>query len=211
MKFGFQISLDVQDRMCLVVGGGDDSADRVNRLLEARAKVTVISPTLTDDLKRLAASARILHRGRRFRASDVESGVWLVFNTVRSDQVLTRDLFALATQKGFLLCSTDEPDHSTFTMPALVSKGPLRIAISTSGVSPALASRLRQDLEPLFDDRFELFLEWLDAYRAHLQKAEANAEKRRELLRDAVAKVKLHARIEFPKVERKDQNEQKGI
>jgi precorrin-2 dehydrogenase/sirohydrochlorin ferrochelatase len=210
MKFGFQISLDVQDRTCLVLGGGEDSADKANRLLEARAKVTVISPTLTDDLKRLAASAKILHRGRRFRASDVDAGIWLVINTVRGDHVLIRDLFALAKQKGFLLCSTDEPDYSTFTMPALVSKGPLRIAISSSGVSPALASRLRQDLEPLFDDRFEVFLEWLDAYRAHLQKAESNAEKRGELLREAVAKVKLQARLEFPKVERKDQNEQKG-
>jgi precorrin-2 dehydrogenase / sirohydrochlorin ferrochelatase len=210
MKFGFQISLDVQDRICLVIGGAEDSADKVGRLLEARAKVTVISPTLTDDLKRLAASAKILHRGRRFRVSDVESGVWLVLNTVRRDQVLTRDLFALAKQKGFLLCSTDEPDYSTFSMPAVVARGPLRIAISTSGVSPALAARLRQDLEPLFDDRFEVFLEWLDAYRVHLQKAEPNAEKRRELLREAVAKVKLHARIEFPKVERKDQDEQKG-
>jgi precorrin-2 dehydrogenase len=210
MTVGFQISLDVQERVCLVVGGGNESADKVNKLLEARAKVTVISPTLTDELKKLAASAKILHRGRRFRSSDVDSGIWLVLNTVRGDQVLLRDLFALAKQKGFLLCSTDEPDYSTFTMPALVSKGPLRIAISTSGVSPALARRLRQDLEPLFDDRFEVFLEWLDAYRAHLQKTEPHAGKRGELLREAVAKVKLHAKIEFPKVERQDQNERKG-
>jgi precorrin-2 dehydrogenase/sirohydrochlorin ferrochelatase len=209
MKGAFQINLDVQERLCLVIGGGEEATEKVHRLLEAGAKVTVISPSLTDELKKLAASARLLHRGRRFRASDVDDSVWLVMNTVRGDQVLLRDLFNLAKQKSFLICSVDEPEYSNFTMPALVARGPLRIAISTGGVSPALASRLRQDLEPLFDDRFELFLEWLDAYRAHLQKTEPNAQRRHELLRDAVAKVKLQARIEFPKVERREA-EQKG-
>lgn len=203
MKIGLQINLDVKDRLCLVVGGGEEATEKANRLLDAQAKVTIISPTLTESLKSLAASARILHRGRRFRSSDVDEGVWLVMNTVRSDQVLSRDLLALSKQKGFLLCSTDQPEYSTFTMPAVVAKGPLRIAISTSGVSPALASRLRQDLEPLFDSRFEVFLEYLDAYRAHLQQTEPNVEKRRELLRDAVAKVRVQAKIEFPKVEKK--------
>ena len=203
MKFGFQINLDVKDRPCLVVGGGDEATEKTNRLLDTGAKVTVVSPKLSDELKVLAASAKILHRGRRFKASDVEGGIWLVLNTVRTDEVLSRDLYTLAKQKGFLLCSTDQPEYSTFTLPALVQRGPLRIAISTSGVSPALAKRLREDLEPLFDERFEVFLEWLDAYRAHLQATEPHIEKRQQLLRDAVAKVKLHAKIEFPKVEKK--------
>ena len=208
MKFGFQINLDVQDRACMVIGGEDEAAEKTNRLLEAGARVTVVSPKLNEALKGLAASARILHRGRRFKSSDVDGGIWLVMNTVKSDEVLSRDLFNLARQKGFLLCSTDQPDYSTFTMPALVARGPLRIAISTSGVSPALSSRLRQDLEPVFDERFEVFLEYLDAYRAHLQATEQNIEKRHQLLRDAVSKVKLHAKIEFPKVEKKA--EEKG-
>jgi precorrin-2 dehydrogenase/sirohydrochlorin ferrochelatase len=208
MKFGLQINLDVKDRPCMVVGGGDEAAEKANRLLDAGAKVTVISPKLNDALKALAASARILHRGRRFKVSDVDGGVWLVMNTVKTDEVLSRDLLKLSKQKSFLLCSTDQPEYSTFTMPALVAKGPLRIAISTSGVSPALASRLRQDLEPIFDERFEVFLEYLDAYRVHLQTTEPHVEKRHQLLRDAVARVKLHAKIEFPKVERKA--EEKG-
>lgn len=208
MKVGFQINVDVNERVCLVVGGGDDAAEKTGRLLEAGAKVTVVSPKLSVELKSLAAAARILHKGRTFKLSDLEGGVWLVINTVRNDQPLLRDLFTASKQKGFLLCSTDQPDQSNFTMPALVARGPLRIAISTSGVSPALASRLRQDLEPLFDDRFEVFLEYLDAYRAHLQTTEPDAEKRHQLLRDTVAKVKLQARIEYPKVERKA--EQKG-
>jgi precorrin-2 dehydrogenase/sirohydrochlorin ferrochelatase len=205
MRFGLQINLDVKDRPCLVVGGGEEATEKTNRLLEAQGKVTVVSPTLTDELKTLTASARILHRGRRFKASDIDDGVVLVMNTVRGDQVLSRDLLALSKQKGFLLSATDQPDYSTFTMPALVARGPLRIAISTSGVSPALAKRLREDLEPLFDERFEVYLEYLDAYRAHLHSTEPNVEKRQALLRDAVAKVRLQAKIEFPKVEKKEE------
>jgi len=203
MKFGFQINLDVKDRPCLMVGGGDEATEKTKKLLDAGAKVTVISPTLSDELKTLAASAKILHRGRHFKASDVDGGVWLVMNTAKDDQVLVRDLYSLARQKGFLVWSDDQPEYSTFTMPALVARGPLRIAISTSGVSPALARRVKEDLEPLFDERFEVFLEWLDAYRVHLQATEPHVEKRAQLLRDAVAKVKLHAKIEFPKVEKK--------
>jgi hypothetical protein len=69
---------------------------------------------------------------------------------------------------------------------------------------------LRQDLEPLFDERFEVFLEWLDAYRAQLQKTEPNAAKRHEILSELVSKVRLQARIEFPKVERREPGDQKG-
>jgi precorrin-2 dehydrogenase/sirohydrochlorin ferrochelatase len=210
MKCGFQINLDVQDRICLVIGGEEEAAGRVNRLLEAGGKVTVIHPTLTDELKKLAASAKILHRGRHFRVSDADGDVWLIMNTLRGDQALVRDLFALSKKNKFLVYSSDEPNYSTFTMPALVVRGPLRIAISTSGVSPGLASRLRQDLEPLFDERFEVFLEWLDAYRAHLQKTEPNAAKRHEILSELVSKVRLQARIEFPKVERREPSDQKG-
>src|SRR3989304_4996556 len=120
MKFGFQINLDVKDRACLVIGGEGEAADKANRLLEAGARVTLISPKLNDELKSMAASARILHRGRRFKNSDVDEGVWLVMNTVKTDEVLSRDLFKLARQKSFLLCSTDQPDYSTFTMPPRV-------------------------------------------------------------------------------------------
>ena len=63
----------------------------------------------------------------------------------------------------------------------------------------------RQDLEPLFDQRFETFLEYLDAYRGHLQQTEPDGDKRRQLLIDAVAKVRLEARIQYPKVERKEE------
>lgn len=195
---GLQISLDVKGRSCLVLGGDDEAAEKVNRLLEAGAKVTVISPTLNDALRKLTASAKILHRGRLFRAADAD-GVVLVINTLRGNPDFSKSLYELARQERFLLCSTDQPETSTVMMPAVVSRGHLRLAISTSGVSPALASLLRQQFEHMFDDEFASFLDWVATGRDETKASEPDAEQRRGLLRDLVNGFKITGKVEYPK------------
>ena len=196
---GFQISLDVKGRSCLVLGGDDEAAEKTQRLLDAGAKVTVISPTLNDALRKLTSTAKVLHRGRLFRAADVE-GVVLVINTLRDNPDFSKSLYELAKQERFLLCSTDQPEVSTVMMPAVVSRGYLRLAISTSGVAPALASRLRQDFEQLFDEEFQAFVAWLATIRDETREAEPDAERRRAQLQELVNGFRLTARIEYPKV-----------
>lgn len=196
---GFPITLDVRGRLCVVLGGDDEAADKVQRLLDAGAKVTVINPTLNDTLRKLTASAKILHRGRLFRSTDAEGAV-LVLNTLRADREQAKSLYDLAQKERVLLCSTDQPEFSTVMMPALVTRGHLRLAVSTSGVAPALAARLRQELEQVFDARFEAFLEWLAKMREEAQGAEPDAEKRRVQLRQAVEGFALGATIQYPKV-----------
>ena len=195
---GFQLSLDVKGRLCLVIGGDEEAADKAERLLEAGAKVTVVHPTLHDRLKRLAAAAKIIHRVRTFRASDAE-GVTLVLNTLRTDDDYAKSLYDLAKKERFLLCSTDRPEYSTCMMPALVSRGHLRLAVSTSGVAPALASRLRQDLEALFDEEFQAFLSWLEGQREELQQAQDDAEVRRRALRETVEGFRLSGSLTYPR------------
>ena len=195
---GFQLSLDVKGRPCLVLGGDDEAADKVQRLLDAGAKVTVISPSLNDALRKLTASAKVIHRGRSFRATDAD-GAMLVINTVRGDSAYSKSLYELALKERFLLCSVDQPEYSNVMMPALVNRGHLRLAISTSGVAPALSGRLRQDLEEMFGDEFPSFLEWLGQLREEIQKAETDAEQRRSRLREAVEGFKLNGSIQYPK------------
>jgi precorrin-2 dehydrogenase/sirohydrochlorin ferrochelatase len=194
---GFQLSLDVKGRVCVVLGGDEEAAEKVTRLLEAGAKVTVVNPTLNDALRKLTAAGKILHRGRLFRSTDAQ-GVTLVINTLRSDQDFSRSLYDLALKERFLLCTVDAPDYSTAMLPAVVNSGHLRIAVSTSGVAPALASRLRQDLEPLFGETFRSFLDWLAAVRDETKEAEPDAEQRRAKLRSAVDGFKLTGTIEYP-------------
>ena len=206
---GFQLSLDVKGRTCLVLGGEDEAAEKAQRLLDAGARVIVISPTLNETLRTLASSAKVLHRGRLFRAADTE-GVVLVVNTLRGDPDFSRSLYDRAKKERFLLCSTDQPEVSTVMMPALMSGGYLRLAISTSGVAPALASRLREQFGDLFNDEFRVFLEWLAVIRDETQQTEPDAERRRAKLREAIEGFRITGRIEYPKAWLEERAKPKG-
>ena len=199
MNPGFQISIDVRDRSCLVIGGEEEAVEKIQRLLDAEAKITVINPTLHTTLRKLTASGKIVHRGRTFRTTDVQGGVTLVINTLRHDSDLAKLLFDLARTERFLVWSIDRPELSTVTMPALVRRGHLRVAISTSGAAPALAKAIRQDLEIFFDDEFVDCLNWLASVREEVQKGELSEVKRREHLQQVLEGFRLTGNIVFPK------------
>ncbi|MCS6297321.1 MAG: bifunctional precorrin-2 dehydrogenase/sirohydrochlorin ferrochelatase [Nitrospira sp.] len=196
---GFQISLDVRGWPVLVIGGNEEAADKVQRLLDAGAKVTVISPTLHEILRKLAASAKIIHRGRHFRANDLES-VILVLNTLREDRELAHSLIRLAREQKFLLWSVDQPDVSNVVMPAVVSSGHVRVAISSSGQAPALSGFMKEDLERILDGEFAAFVDWLAQLREQAKANEPDAEKRRALLREALDGFRLLGKVQYPKV-----------
>lgn len=206
---GFQLSLDVKGRACLVLGGEDEAFDKTQRLLEAGAKVTVIHPTLNVPLRKLAASAKIIHRARRFRATDTP-GVLLVLNTLRDDPEFSKSVMEAAVSERFLLWSVDQPEASNVIMPALVSRGALRIAISSSGAAPALARRLREDLERVFDADFEAYLTWLGDLRERTVAEEPDAERRRTLLREAVEGFRLTGTVDYPRAWQEARATQQG-
>ena len=196
---GFQLSLDARGRSCLVIGGDNPAVEKVERLLDAGAKVTVIHPTLHSALRKLTASGKIIHRGRTFRSTDVQYGVTLVLNTLRQDYELAKLLFELAKTEKFLLWSMDHPELSTVMMPALVQRGHLRMAISTSGASPALAKSLREQLESVFDEEFIEWLASLAALREKLRTSETSEVRRREQLQQAIEGFRLAGHIEYPR------------
>lgn len=195
---GFQVSLDLMGRLCLVIGGDEEAAEKTLRLLDAEAKVVVVSPTMNDTLRKLTASGKVIHRGRHFRSTDAQ-GVFFVLNVLRNDTGLSKSLFELAKTERFLLWSVDQPELSTVMMPAVVNRGHLRLAISTSGASPVLASALRQESEQLFDDEFVKFLEWLGTLREKLRQDELDDVKRHERLREAVNGFHLTGTLAYPK------------
>jgi precorrin-2 dehydrogenase/sirohydrochlorin ferrochelatase len=210
---GFPLSLDVRGWPVLVVGGDEEAADKTQRLLEAGAKVTVISPTLHETLKQLAASAKVIHRGRHFRESDSENAI-LILNTIRGDKEFSRSLLALARQKKFLLWSVDQPEASTVTMPAVLACGHVRVAITTSGMAPALSAFIKEDLERIFGEEFAAFVEWLGQLREQAKSNEPDVEKRRALLREALDGFRLLGKVQYPKVwadERAKQSAGSGV
>lgn len=196
---GFPLVLDVKGWSVVVIGGDEEAAEKSQRLLESGARVTVISPTLNEALKQLAASAKVIHRGRHFRETDLEQTI-LVLNTLRGDRDFAKSLLAKAREKGFLLWSVDYPEASSVTMPAVVASGHARVAISTSGVAPALSGFMKEDLERILDPEFAAFVDWLGELRAQAKANEPDAEKRRALLREALDGFRLLGKVQYPKV-----------
>jgi precorrin-2 dehydrogenase len=196
---GFPLTLDVKGYPVLILGGDEEAAEKTQRLLDAGAKVTVIAPTLHEHLRQLAASAKIIHRGRHFRETDLESPI-LVLNMIRGDKDFSRLLFGKARERKILLWSIDHPEASTVNMPAVVASGHARVAISTSGMAPALSGFMKEDLERILDSEFAAFVEWLGHLREQAKSNEPDVEKRRTMLREALDGFRLLGKVQYPKV-----------
>ncbi len=196
---GFPLVLDVRGWLVLVIGGDEEASDKSQRLLESGARVTVISPTLNEPLRLLAASGKIIHRGRQFRETDLEHAI-LILNTIRGDRDFAQMLLAKARDKGVLLWSVDYPEASSVTMPAVAAVGHVRVAVSTSGMVPALSGFMKEDLERILDAEFIDFVEWLGQLREQAKANEPDAEKRRTLLRDALDGFRFLGKVQYPKV-----------
>jgi len=159
----FPAFLDLNGKLCAVVGGGGVGERKVRSLLKAGALVKVIAPELTPALFRLTEKGRITHLSRPYRRRDL-TGTFLVI--AATDCRETNERVSLeALEKGILVNVADDPAHSSFIVPSIVKRKDLVVAVSTSGRSPALARILRQKLEKEIGPEYALLLEFLAALR----------------------------------------------
>jgi precorrin-2 dehydrogenase/sirohydrochlorin ferrochelatase len=168
----YPIQLDVKGRRCLVVGGGGVGTRKVDTLLSCGAQVTVVSREVTDGLRRLSAEGLIRLWERFYAASDLE-GVFLVIGAT-DDEDLNFRISGDAAALNILCNIADRPEKCNFILPAIVQRGDLVLTVSTSGKSPALAKKLRRELEHQFGDEYAVLLRLMGAIRKRLL-AEAHA------------------------------------
>jgi len=173
----YPVNLDIQNRNCLVVGGGSVGTRKVTTLLNCSAQVTVVSPEATARLLEMAASGSIELKKRAFRPSDLD-GMFLVVGATDNED-LNREIHKGAERLGLLCNIADRPEACNFILPSIVNRGDLIIAISTSGKSPAFAKKLRKELEKKFGKEYAAFLKLMGAIRKKLlsQKHEPEAHK----------------------------------
>ena len=162
----YPVNLDIRGRSCLVVGGGRVGARKVDTLLKCGANVTVVSPEATSAVDRLADAGAIVLARREYRSSDVK-GRFLVIGAT-DDEGLNRQIHADAERLNLLCNIADRPEICNFILPAIVSRGDLTIAVSTSGQSPAFAKSLRQRLGKEFGPEYGSFLVLMGAIRQRL-------------------------------------------
>jgi precorrin-2 dehydrogenase/sirohydrochlorin ferrochelatase len=176
----FPMFLKLEGRRCLVVGAGRVGENKIAGLLGTGAELIVISPRATRRVTGWAATGKLCWHPRRFRPEDLNQMFMVVAAT--SKLAVNELVFSEARRRGVLCNAVDDPDRCDFFYPAVVRRGPLQIAISTNGQSPALAQRLRHDLEQQFGPAYEPWLNELGQARRALLARNMDAIERKALL-----------------------------
>ena len=176
----FPILLKLEGRTCLVVGAGRIAAAKTAGLLRHGAQVVVVAPKAVTWIREKERSGKLAWRRRAFSSRDVR-GAFLVVAATNS-VALNCAVFRACQDRGVLCNVVDDPEHCDFFYPAVVHRGPLQIAISTDGRSPALAARLRRELEKQFGPEWGSFVKHIGKLRQKLLSAGMPSEKKREQL-----------------------------
>ncbi len=163
----YPVFLDLAGKTVVVIGGGRVAHQKVEGLLKAGAHVTVISPQLDAAMSGLAAEGRFRHVQREYRAGDLE-GYLLAF-VATDDRSVNAAVATEGKERGVWVNAVDDPPNCDFIMPGIVERGRLVIAVSTSGTSPAVARKMREELEQFLTEEYVLMLELAAEVRAELR------------------------------------------
>ncbi len=151
----YPVFLNLEGRRCVVIGGGKIAEGKVLKLIDSGAKITVISPDATPAIGDAANRGDIEFHLRKYQAGDLQGAFLAIAAT--NDRVVNQEIFEEAENLGVLLNAVDDPPRCSFIAPSIVERGPVTLAISTGGASPALARKLRETLAK------SPALDWADA------------------------------------------------
>jgi len=162
MKY-LPIFLNICDKTGLVVGGGATATRKVELLLRANAKVTVVAPRLTEQLQNWVDEGRITYRADHFAPTDLQHCRLVIAAT--NDKAINEQVSMLAQAQGTPVNVVDQPQLCSFIMPSIIDRSPVQIAISTGGASPVLARLLRARLETLIPAAYGKLAEFVASFR----------------------------------------------
>lgn len=177
----YMACLDLRGRSCLVVGGGMVALEKAQGLVECGAQVTVVAPDVCDELR--ALDVELLER--RYRAADLDGRSLVIAASSRRevDRAVSRDASARS-----LFCNVaDVPELCSFILPAILRRGPIAVAVSTGGASPALAQRLRDDIASIVTDEHAALARRLRELRPLVRQRYETYEERKRFFADLVA------------------------
>jgi len=164
----YPIFLKIADKPVLVVGAGSIAYRKINALLQCGADVTVVSPEAVEDIKLLAEKGQIQWKQREFEDQDVNDCFLIVAST--SNREINVRITELARANRIYINVVDVPDLCDFYVPSIVDRSPLKIAISTEGMAPAFARRIRKELEMQFPESIGKYVMLLGSLRESVRK-----------------------------------------
>lgn len=176
MNFRYPIFLDVEGKRCLVTGEGFEIAAKIRMLVSRGARVTYVNPTADEAIAALAAEERITWHARNFQSTDLDECLLVI-----TDLPDNAGIFGLAEERKILCNAVDDPAHCRFSFGSVVSRDDLTIAISTNGIAPALAMRLRERLEREVGEEYAQFVAILGELRPEITRSISKFEERKAL------------------------------
>ncbi|MBF7084534.1 bifunctional precorrin-2 dehydrogenase/sirohydrochlorin ferrochelatase [Desulfallas sp. Bu1-1] len=183
MEF-YPVFLNLVNKKCLVVGGGNVAERKVSALVRCGAEVTVVSPSLTPILQEMVKRGQISYRRGFYQSSDLD-GVYLVISATNDEQ--TNGIIAGdCSSRNIMINVVDDPTRCSFFVPSVVHRGALKLAISTGGKSPKLAKIIRESLEKEFGPQFEEFVNFIGDMRERVISEVADPRKRNQILKHLV-------------------------
>ncbi len=185
------IYLDLKDRLCVVIGGGEVAARKVGLLLRARARVRVCAPELGQGLQALLVEDKIEHRAERFHPDLLDGAVLVIAAT--DDEAVNRAVHEAACARNIPVNVVDRPELCSFIMPSIVDRSPVIAAVSTGGASPVFARLIRARLESLIPANFGRLARLAAEFRNQVKARIRHPDRRRrfweEVLQGYVAEL----------------------
>ena len=160
------LHIDLKGRKAMVIGGGSVAERKVKTLLDYGADLTVVSPELNSPLRELFNTGKISYLDDIYRPAYLKYKFLVICAT--DDEEVNRQAADHCIERGILVNSVSEPDRCTFFFPALLKKGPLTVAVSTAGSSPALSRRIKEQLDGYFGQEYEIYLSYLGEIRPRI-------------------------------------------
>jgi siroheme synthase-like protein len=182
----FPIFVKVENRLIVVIGGGHIAEAKISGVLSAGARIRLIAPSITPQIAEWVRFGKIDWLPKEFEAADLHEAFLVIAAT--SAPGVNEAVFREAEARGLLCNAVDDVEHCHFYYGAVVQRGDLQIAISTNGKSPALAQRLRQELEMEFRPEYEAWLQWLGAAREVLRASDPHSETTKKLLHELASR-----------------------
>ena len=176
----YPIHLNLSNRLCVVIGGGEVALRKVRSLIEAGGKVRVISPEAHLDLEALETEGAIERERATYSPLHLE-GAFLVFAATNRTEV-NLEVVKEANRLGVLVNSADAPEAGDFVTPSVIRRGALCLSVTTGGSSPMLSARISRELEERFGVEYEVYLELLGAMRSKIKSHTSNPTYRKQLL-----------------------------
>ena len=187
----YPINLNLNGRKVVVIGGGRIAERKIMGLIEAMAVVTVISPKLTLELMEYAEEGKLIWKEKDFTAEDIQDAFLVIAATNQPEINLAIKKAAAPHQ---LVSLVDNPEESDFILPAVVNQGKLSITVSTSGASPILAKKIKQEIADQFGPEYKEYVDFLYSCRKRILEEINDPKIKKLLLSEITEPTYLHSK-----------------